>query len=460
MPSSPKVLIIIVTWNKKQYILDLLKSLETIHYQQHSFDIVVVDNASTDGTQEQLKKHYPEIKLICNQHNLGGTGGFNTGLDYAFSLSDKNYDYLWLLDNDVQVNKNALMQLTAVLEHDQSIAVAGSTMMQMDYPWRINEMGADVNKQRCSLILHRHLDEIAAFKNRSLNELLAANIDLCDYLKQCPKYTEVDYVAAASLLIRYDVAKKAGLWDDYFIHFDDVEWCLRISAMGYKVVVSAQSLIWHMSADTKVPDWILYYDNRNALYLLDKHSHSRAVNHTRRWTLKKAFYYALLGKQDLSQLHLDAVDDFKRRKSGKKDINLDLVYYNYAQLEQWFQENKPSTILVPWTIKENRQIFPLLSQLQQQYDLKIDYISQTGDNDSHLNYHQNIQLSRFVLFRYLKYLSLMNHYDLLLQSDYEPILTLSRSAAQTLYLNNGNCSIRKKSSLLYLLKRLIDVIKR
>ena len=57
---------------------------------------------------------------------------------------------------------------------------------------------------------------------------------------------DVDYVAAGSLLIRADVAKQAGIWRDYFIHFDDVEWCLRIGKMGHRVLASAKSLIWHL----------------------------------------------------------------------------------------------------------------------------------------------------------------------------------------------------------------------
>jgi GT2 family glycosyltransferase len=79
---------------------------------------------------------------------------------------------------------------------------------------------------------------------------------------------DVDYVAAASLLIRAEVAKKAGLWEDFFIHFDDVDWCLRIKEMGHRVVCVADSVIWHLSAAQKPITWARYYDVRNMLFLL------------------------------------------------------------------------------------------------------------------------------------------------------------------------------------------------
>ena len=108
-----------------------------------------------------------------------------------------------------------------------------------------------------------------------------------------------------------DVAKQAGIWRNYFIHFDDVEWCLRIGKMGYRVVVSAKSLIWHLSAAAKVPTWVLYYDNRNILDLLQTHgANKQQLKQLTKYILKKAIYYHLIGKSDLAQLHYDAINDF------------------------------------------------------------------------------------------------------------------------------------------------------
>ncbi len=77
MPTThAKILVIIVTWNKKDYVIDLLNSLSNITYPIERLDILVVDNASEDGTVAALEKQFPTITLVRNTENLGGTGRF------------------------------------------------------------------------------------------------------------------------------------------------------------------------------------------------------------------------------------------------------------------------------------------------------------------------------------------------------------------------------------------------
>lgn len=106
---EPKVLVISVTFNKKEYIANLLNSLKNIQYS--NFD-VVVDNASSDGTVEFVRENFPEVTLIANAENTGGSGGFNAGISYAFK--QHGYDYYWLLDNDVEVSPDALISSSTV----------------------------------------------------------------------------------------------------------------------------------------------------------------------------------------------------------------------------------------------------------------------------------------------------------------------------------------------------------
>lgn len=116
MMPTPSILVIIVTWNKKDYVLDLLNSLRNLDYASSAIDTVVVDNASNDGTAEAIRELFPQVNLICNPENIGGTGGFNTGLKWAFAQPDGKYKYLWLLDNDVLVHRAALSELVNLLE--------------------------------------------------------------------------------------------------------------------------------------------------------------------------------------------------------------------------------------------------------------------------------------------------------------------------------------------------------
>jgi GT2 family glycosyltransferase len=453
MSDSPTVLIIIVTWNKQSFVVDLLNSLQKLRYPVELMDIVVVDNASTDGTVGVLKNDFPHVHLIENQENLGGTGGFNTGLAYAFAQPEDKYEYLWLLDNDVQVHHNALSELIVILESEQDVAIAGSTMMQLTTPWRINEMGAFVELGRGTLLLNRHKEDVFGLQGRSLQELHESTIDLSEHLKYCRPCMDVDYVAAASLVIRASVAKKAGLWDDYFIHFDDVEWCLRIARMGYRIMVSARSLIWHLPAEYKVPSWILYYDNRNVLYMLEKHAGQGVIQGARRWIQKKSLYYALLGKSDLARLHLEALADYKKRRMGKRNIALDECYFSLPQVEDFLQKEQNRRILIPWTVNLQATDLQriLVKVMKARPDLQVDYLVPPPFIKNGLRCQlpgaTSVHVPSGKLRRLYSYLKLRNRYDLVLQSDYKPLLLLSMVAANILFVNFEGISLRQRPTV-------------
>ncbi len=464
MNTPPKVLVIIVTWNKKDYVLDLLDSLFCLEYPRQALDILVVDNASTDGTVEALQARQ-DITLLRNQENLGGTGGFNTGLAWAFEQPGDRYDFLWLLDNDVQVHRNALTALEEVLTGNPEIAVAGSTMMQLDYPWRINEMGAFFDRRRGLLKLNRHMEEIVSWKPVPLGTLRTMDIDLSRELKHCPRWMKVDYVAAASLLIRTAVAREAGLWDDFFIHFDDVDWCLRIAQMGHGIAVTTASIIWHLSAISKVPSWVLYYDNRNVLYLLEKHGTPGSVSRTRRWIRLKALYYAVLGKRDISRLHCQALQDYRRQVKGKRPIELENCYRPIGELETLLLSQDANKILLPWTLEIETVNLPgIIARVQaQRPELEVEILipphEQTNDWAKRLPGATTRTLPKSKLMRWLHYLRWKPPYDLVLQSDYQPIPALSRLGRKILFVNNEYLSLRDKPRLGDITRILWEILK-
>ncbi len=453
MSTFPTVLVIIVTWNKKSFVVDLLNSLQKLSYPVERLDILVVDNASSDGTANVLKSDFPHVHVIENSENLGGTGGFNTGLQYAFEQPDGKYEYLWLLDNDVQVHYNALSELVTLLEAEQDVAIAGSTMMQLTTPWRINEMGAYVDLGRGRLELNRHQEDVFGLQGKTLEDLHETDIDLSEHLKHCRPSMDVEYIAAASLVIRAQVAQKAGLWDDYFIHYDDVEWCLRIAHMGYRIMVSARSLIWHLPAEYKIPTWVLYYDNRNVLYMLEKHAAPGSVKGTRRWIQKKSLYYTLLGKSDLARLHLEALEDYQKGITGKKDIVLDDCYFSLSELEKLLQKEEVRRILIPWTVNLQASNLQktLAKAMKTRSDLHVDYLAPPPFLKDALRYQLpgagSVHVPTGRIRRLYSYLRLRNHYDLVFQSDYQPILPLNLVAKKILFVNYEGLSLRQRPSL-------------
>lgn len=387
-----------------------------------------------------MQKLFPRVRLIRNTENLGGTGGFNTGLFAAFQEPAGSYEYIWLLDNDVLVHPQALQELIHILEAKDDVAIAGSTMMQLDCPWRINEMGSFLDRGTGRLYLNRHLQTVDLWRGSSVQDLMREDPGLDAKLEQCRPLMDVEYVAAASLLVRFDVAKKAGLWMDFFIHYDDVEWCLRVADMGWRVVVSARSLIWHVSGIAKVPTWVQYYDIRNMLYTLNAHgADKKHMQRLKRRVAMKGVYATLIGKSDIGRLHFEGLADFEQGRTGKKDIRLDCPVQKNAELGSVLMDPKVRRVLIPSTV--NMQGAGIQEQIvrarRERPELQIDLIFRRGFEPPFvLPTPRFIALSRFRLLRYAHYLRRIAAYDLVFQSDYEPLPLLSLLGREVIFVNN------------------------
>ena len=460
MSKLPHVLIIIVTWNKQDYVLNLLASIKNLSFDTSRIDLLVVDNASEDDTVELIKKDFPEVTLICNQENLGGTGGFNTGLKYGIEQVNDKYTYFWLLDNDLVVHSDTLSALVEQLEKEPEVGVIGSTMMQLDYPYRINEMGAFIDRFRGKLIFNRHYESIPAWQGLGIKKLLTMDVDLSQRLDGCQPVMDVEYVAAASLLVRRKVVQEVGIWDDFFIHFDDVEWCLRIAQKGHRIQVSAKSLIWHLSAMAKVPTWILYYDNRNILYLLEKHGIA-GVKASWQWTLKKSLYFCLIGKQGIADLLIKSLDDYKNGVKGKADANPNIVYAKNSTIFDILSNPQIKRILIPWRLdlQQTNIQESLIKIMRLRPEIHIDYMIavDTTDNLKQLPNSHIIVVSHHRLKRYWKFLRMKRDYDLVMQSDYKIMPLLSWLGKQILFVNEEGCALvdaPKLSQVKVMLKKI------
>jgi len=315
----PGVQCIIVTWNQGDEVLRLLESLQDIDYPTDCLSILVVDNASTDGTGERIEAAYPDVVLVTTAENLGGSGGFTVGMKWA--LEHSNHEYLWLLDSDVIVHQSALEELVVVLESDEAYGVCGSTMLQLEYPSIINEIGGFVRPESGALQLHRHKWQLSHLRGASIDDLRSRDLKIGRELELSEDAVDVDYVAAASLLVRKKIVEQVGLWCDYFLHFDDVEWCLRIREAGHRISASVKSIIWHVSAKSKLPTWVLYYDTRNVLDLLRRHFPGYYGAVLRRSAMR-GFYYHLFGRPACGDLILYGAEAANQELLGKAS-NLD-----------------------------------------------------------------------------------------------------------------------------------------
>ncbi len=227
--------IVICNYNKKEYIVNCIQSV--LSSSISGFDIYVVDNASTDDSVSCIQKEFGnKISLIVNNENLGGSGGFNTGLRAAL---EKNYKYIMLLDNDIVVDSKAVEELYLFLEQNPEVGMVGSKVYFMDYPNQIWGYGGHIDFTE--YIQKDH------YKNMVDSEMIP-EVDYCDY------------VAACSLMARTDAIREVGLLpEDNFIYWDDMEWGHRFNRHGYKVAVYGKSKIWHKAGGRNAESTFIHY---------------------------------------------------------------------------------------------------------------------------------------------------------------------------------------------------------
>lgn len=302
-PSKPpKILIIIINWNNSKDTLACLKSLQQIDYP--NYKLLVIDNASTDGSAATIRSAYPDVQLIENDENLGFVGGNNQGLEIA---QQEGMDYALLLNNDTEVASDFLSELVQVAESDPQIGIVGPTIHYFDPPWTLWSIGGEINWQ------HGNTNMLGIGE------------------EQCGQYGEsahsVDFVTGCALLIKMSVvAKINGLEPRFFLYYEEVEWCVRATRAGYRIMHVPTSKVWHKISPQAREDSpkVHYYMTRNRLLFLKitqagwQAWASTLVEYVRTllsWTIKPKWQHKTAQRRAMTQ----AIRDFWRGRFGKTE---------------------------------------------------------------------------------------------------------------------------------------------
>lgn len=205
------VSVIIVNYNGKKLLKTILKSLKKSSFK--GYEILVLDNNSTDGSQELIKKNYKNVKLVSNKENLGYSG-INSALKYC------NGKYILFLNNDMEIDKGCIKELLKVIEKDSKVGMVAPRLINY-YNKEVKSGGTWISR---------------AFYNGHI----VGNATL----------KEIPYLGVG--LIRTDIAKKFGyIFDpDYFIYAEDADLGLRLRLLSYKVVFAPKAVLYHMHALT------------------------------------------------------------------------------------------------------------------------------------------------------------------------------------------------------------------
>jgi len=248
--SPGSIAAIVVTYNRKSLLRECLTSLLK---QTHALDeIIVVDNASTDGTDQMLAAEIFDVTVLSLPSNLGGTGGFAKGMQFAQA---QGHQWMWLMDDDLLPSHDALaylMQVLGKVNNPQKTFIGGLAQDESgNLVWNL-KVGDQWKKQ---------------------------SSDFFD--DDCLEGIEVDFLPFLGLLIPVQSIVELGLpRTDYFVYLDDVEYCYRAKKNGYAIVCAPQSTLYHplpqrdrihlfhktLSVE-HLPVWKSYYEVRNRVLL-------------------------------------------------------------------------------------------------------------------------------------------------------------------------------------------------
>jgi GT2 family glycosyltransferase len=239
----------IVTANNKELILDCLRSIyRTI--EDLAIEVYVVINASADDSEETIRREFPNVKLIVNQDKLGFTNNHNMVMRRAKGK------YILVLNDDTIILKEALLKMVDFMEHAPETGIIGSKLLNPDgsLQW---SCGWSINYK------------VEMFKVGVLRSLLPFIKD-----KHYGHTREVLWVSGACLMVRKEVVRRVGLFDENFIiYFEDGDLCMRVNQAGWKVVFFPQAEIIHYVGMTRrqflARDMYVIYKSR--LYFFSKH---------------------------------------------------------------------------------------------------------------------------------------------------------------------------------------------
>jgi GT2 family glycosyltransferase len=300
---SPSVVIIILNWNGLADTLACLGSLSHLDYP--SYEILVVDNGSEDGSAAAIRKAYPLVQVIETGENLGYVGGNNLGLEYACT---RNAAYALLLNNDTEVSANFLSKMVELAEADSKIGVVGPTIYYAEPSDMIWSAGGKLDL-RSGLTLLDGMDQIDRGQ-----------------FGVAPR--RVDFVTGCALLVKIPVINEVGKLDSrFFAYFEENEWCLRVTQAGYKIYHLPTAQIWHkISPDHREHSpQVYYYMTRNRLlftWLANLGMSSwlsifwEYLTRLVSWTLRPRWRY----KAPQRNAMLRGIFDFGRRRFGRVDI--------------------------------------------------------------------------------------------------------------------------------------------
>lgn len=217
---NSRVSIIILNWNGLKDTIECLESVKKIDYS--NYEIIVVDNGSTDGSQNEIKRLFAEVALLENKENLGYAEGNNVGIRYALM---NGAEYIFLLNNDTVVDSQILNSFIDVVNLYPEAGIFGAKIYYYSDPNKIWFAGGKLDSVSMRF-LHIGMNQIDSEKFNRIQE--------------------IDYACGCALFIKKEVIDRIGLLEpSFFLTYEETDWCYRAKALGFKILLSPQLKVWH-----------------------------------------------------------------------------------------------------------------------------------------------------------------------------------------------------------------------
>jgi hypothetical protein len=246
--ADPKVTITTLSWNRKVHTLEWLESLSRLEYP--NYEVLVVDNGSTDGSGEAIRAKFPAVKIVENGENLGYARGFNVAMTHAFA---EGADWVMIMNNDAVIDPDAVRALVDVGEADPSTGFVSGKVFHYWRPEEIQTLGTST---------HPYL--VAG------PQIGAGEMDHGQY----DQVVERELTDDVFLLVRKSVFAKIGGYDEDFAYYghENVDWCLRTREAGFKIMYAPGAKLWHKGRTGGAwTAFYLFHQTRNDYVLVAKH---------------------------------------------------------------------------------------------------------------------------------------------------------------------------------------------
>lgn len=298
--ANPRVAIIIINWRN---VADTLRCLRSVYASDYpNYIVIVVDNGSKDSSTSTIRQNYPNLILLENEDNAGYTGGNNLGIKYAL---EQGIDYIFLLNDDAIVASDTLSTLVRAAQSDSKTGFWGPIILSLEAPNQIISAGGVLRP-----IWSPHYQGVGATNQSQFDTI-----------------QEVDYLSGCALLISRAVIERIGALDDrFFAYCEDIEWCYRAKAKGFRAVLVPQARVWHPDTRTRDDQSVVvaYYSTRNWLLFAQKHQlglivKSRYIANILRTILSWSLKPRWRAKREQRNALIRALKDFVLGRFGRAE---------------------------------------------------------------------------------------------------------------------------------------------